>query len=81
MPPVQTSLGYMGVPTGSTGPYEAMMASINSGWSDFGVPGTALVAGTLTPAQVFGKAKKPEKVSDQGTSWSHQWVRLDTRNP
>ena len=47
------ALGYMGVLPGSTGPYEEMMDSINSGWIDFGVPGAEHVAGTTTPAQVF----------------------------
>ncbi len=43
---------------GSTGPYEEMMDSINSGWIDFGVPGAEHVPGTTTPAQVFGRARK-----------------------
>ena len=48
----------MGLPPGSTGPYEEMMDGVNSGWIDFGVAGTESVAGTTTPVQVFGKAKK-----------------------
>lgn len=48
----------MGLPAGSTGPYEEMMDGVNSGWIDFGAPGTESVAGTTTPAQVFGKARK-----------------------
>lgn len=52
------ALGYMGVPLGSTGPYEEMMDSINSGWIDFGVPGAEHVAGTTTPAEVFAQARK-----------------------
>jgi uncharacterized protein YbjT (DUF2867 family) len=52
------ALGYMGMPQGSTGPYEEMMDSINSGWIDFGVPGAEHVTGTTTPAEVFGQARK-----------------------
>lgn len=52
------ALGYMGMPPGSTGPYEEMMDGINSGWIDFGVPGAEHVAGTTTPAQVFAQARK-----------------------
>lgn len=52
------ALEYRGIPAGSTGPYEEMMDSINSGWIDFGVPGAEHVAGTTTPAQVFAQARK-----------------------
>lgn len=53
-----TALGHMGLPPGSTGPYEEMMDSINSGWIDFGVPGAEHVAGVTTPAQVFAQARR-----------------------
>ena len=53
-----TALGYMGILPGSTGPYEEMMDSINSGWIDFGVPGAEHIVGTTTPAQVFAQARK-----------------------
>jgi hypothetical protein len=33
-----------------------MLDAFNSGWIDFGVPGTEPVAGTLTPAEVFAAA-------------------------
>ncbi len=46
-----------GMPPGSTGSYEEMMDGVNSGWIDFGVPGTESVAGTTTPAQVFAAAR------------------------
>jgi uncharacterized protein YbjT (DUF2867 family) len=52
------ALGHMGVPAASMGLLEETLDSINSGWIDFGVPGTEHVAGTTTPAQVFAKAKK-----------------------
>lgn len=47
-----------GIPPGRTGPFEEMEDGFNSGWIDFGVPGTEAVAGTLTPAQVFGQAHR-----------------------
>jgi len=31
----------------------------DSGWTDFGVPGTEPVATTVTPAQVFERARSP----------------------
>ncbi len=52
------ALGYMGVPAGSTGPYEEMMDGINSGWIDFGVAGTEPVASTVTPTEFFARAKR-----------------------
>ena len=51
------AFGYMGVPQGSTGPYEEMIDSINSGWIDFGAPGAEQVGGTTTPAEVFARAR------------------------
>jgi uncharacterized protein YbjT (DUF2867 family) len=50
------TLEAMGLPPGGTGPYEEMEDAFNSGWIDFGVPGTEPVAGTTTPAQVFAQA-------------------------
>lgn len=46
----------MGMAPGTTGAYEEMQDAFNSGWIDFGVPGTEPVAGTVTPAQVFAQA-------------------------
>lgn len=48
----------MGIAPGATGPYEEMLDGLNSGWIDFGAPGTEPVAGTATPAQVFAQARK-----------------------
>ncbi len=47
-----------GLPSGSTGTFEEMMDGCNSGWIDFGVPGTESVAGTTPPAEVFAAARK-----------------------
>jgi uncharacterized protein YbjT (DUF2867 family) len=52
------SLEHQGFPPGTTGLWEEMWDGCNSGWIDFGVPGTEPVAGTVTPAQVFEKARK-----------------------
>lgn len=52
------ALKAMGLLDGKTGPWEEMQASSNSGWIDFGVTGTELVAGKTTPAQVFARANK-----------------------
>ena len=46
-----------GMPPGSTGTFEEMMDGVNSGWISFGQPGTELVAGTTTPAEVFAAAR------------------------
>ena len=43
---------------GTTGPFEEMEDAFNSGWIDFGVPGTEPVAGKVTPAQVFEQVRK-----------------------
>ena len=51
-----TALSSMGMPSGTTRPYEEMIDSINSGWIDFGVPGAERVAGTTTAAAVFARA-------------------------
>ncbi|MCY1023268.1 NmrA family NAD(P)-binding protein [Pyxidicoccus sp. MSG2] len=53
-----SSLQAMGLAPGTTGAYEEMLDGINSGWIDFGVPGTEPVAATVTPAQVFAQATK-----------------------
>ncbi|AUX24106.1 NmrA family transcriptional regulator [Sorangium cellulosum] len=47
-----------GMAPGTTGPFEEMEDSFNSGWIDFGVPGAERVAATVTPAQVFAHARK-----------------------
>ncbi len=52
------SLERQGFPPGATGLWEEMMDGFNSGWIDFGVPGTEPVAGTVTAAHVFAQAKK-----------------------
>lgn len=52
-----SALERIGMPPGSTGPFEEMVAGVNSGWIDFGVPGTEPVAATLTPAEVFRRAR------------------------
>ena len=52
------TLQAMGLPPGKTGLWEEMQDGFNSGWIDFGVPGTEAVAGTTTPAQVFAAARK-----------------------
>jgi uncharacterized protein YbjT (DUF2867 family) len=46
-----------GLPPGSTWGYEEMLDSINSGWIDFGVPGTESIPATTKPAEVFASAK------------------------
>lgn len=51
------ALEAQGFPAGNTWGFEEMNDSINSGWISFGVPGTEQVAGTLTPREVFERAK------------------------
>ena len=46
-----------GMAPGSTWGYEEMLDSVNSGWIDFGVPGTESVPATTKPAEVFALAK------------------------
>lgn len=48
----------MNLPKDKTAPWEEMQDGFNSGWIDFGVPGTKSVAGTTTPAEVFAQARK-----------------------
>ena len=52
------SLEGQGMAPGTTGPFEEMEDAFNSGWIDFGVPGTEPVAGKVTPAQVFEQVRK-----------------------
>ena len=52
------SLEAFGMAPGTTVPYEEMLDGVNSGWINFGVPGTESVAGTTTAAQVFAQASK-----------------------
>ncbi|MEM5447757.1 NmrA family NAD(P)-binding protein [Paraburkholderia guartelaensis] len=47
-----------GVPTGQTGPAEAMFDAVNAGWMDLGVAGTEHIAGTTSPRDVFAAAYK-----------------------
>jgi uncharacterized protein YbjT (DUF2867 family) len=49
------SLEAIGVAPGSSWAFEALEDSFNSGWIDFGVPGTEPVAATMTPAQFFAQ--------------------------
>jgi uncharacterized protein YbjT (DUF2867 family) len=46
-----------GLAPGTTWGYEEMLDSVNTGWIDFGVPGTESVPATTTPAEVFALAK------------------------
>ena len=55
------TLESFGLPSGRTGLYEEMMAGFNSGWIDFGVPGTEPVAGATTAAEVFAQARNAER--------------------
>ncbi|CAA9555075.1 MAG: hypothetical protein AVDCRST_MAG86-143 [uncultured Truepera sp.] len=48
----------MGLPGDKIGNWAEMQDGFNSGWIDFGVPGTQPVAGTLTPAEVFAQARR-----------------------
>ncbi len=48
----------MGLPPGRTSLYEEMMDGFNSGWIDFGVPGTERIGGTTAPVEVFKRARK-----------------------
>jgi uncharacterized protein YbjT (DUF2867 family) len=52
------SLEAQGMAPGTTGLFEEMEDALNSGWIDFGVPGTEPVAATLTPSQVFAQARR-----------------------
>ena len=51
------TLAAQGLPPGASAPFEEMVASYNSGWIAFGVPGTEPVAATLTPAQFFARTR------------------------
>ena len=52
-----------GMPAGRTNLFEEMEDAYNSGWIDFGVPGTETVAGTTTPAEVFMRARLDQRKS------------------
>ncbi len=52
------ALEQSGIPTGHTGPAEAMFEAINAGWMDLGVAGTEHVAGTTRASEVFAAARK-----------------------
>jgi uncharacterized protein YbjT (DUF2867 family) len=47
-----------GMPPAFAAPFEEMNDSINSGWIDFGAPGTEEVAGKITPREFFKKANQ-----------------------
>ena len=53
-----STLEFMGLPPGSTGPIEELNDGINSGWIDHGVIGTESIAGTTTPDEFFAAARK-----------------------
>ena len=52
------TLEHMGLVEEQIGNWEEMQDGFNSGWIHFGVPGTAAVRGTTSPAQVFAQAMK-----------------------
>jgi NAD(P)H dehydrogenase (quinone) len=54
-------LATIGLPPSKIGPWEEMQDGFNSGWIDFGVPGTEPVAATTTPLQVFARARKAQE--------------------
>lgn len=51
-------LGQMGLAGDEATNWEEMQDGFVSGWINFGRPGTEAVAGTTTPAEVFGQARK-----------------------
>lgn len=54
-----STLEAQGMPPGFIAPFTEMEDGFNSGWIDFGVPGTEPVAGTVTPARFFTQLPKP----------------------
>lgn len=52
------TLQQIGLPPGSTNPYEQMMESIGNGWIAFGQPGTEPVPATQTPEEFFAALTK-----------------------
>lgn len=46
----------MGLTPETSGPYEEMWEGVNTGWIDFGAPGSERVAATTTPAAFFAAA-------------------------
>jgi hypothetical protein len=53
-----TTIESFGIPQGSSWGYEEMLEAVNSGWIDFGVPGTESIPATTTSAQVFANAEQ-----------------------
>lgn len=51
------TISAMGVPPEKAGNWAEMQDGFNSGWIDFGRPGTEAVAGTTTPALLFAEAR------------------------
>ena len=51
-----STLEQMGIPAGSTWAYEEMAEGINSGWIDFGAPGTEPLPASTLPKEVFAEA-------------------------
>ena len=54
-------LGQMGLSGDKAANWEEMQDGFASGWIDFGRPGTETVAGTTTPAQVFGQVRQANR--------------------
>lgn len=52
------TISAMGVPPEKAGNWAEMEDGFNSGWIDFGRPGTEAVAGTTTPVRVFAQARQ-----------------------
>ena len=58
-------LEHMGLPPEKMVNWEEMQDGFNSGWIDFGRPGTEAVAGTTKPAEVFANAGQPEQAGSR----------------
>jgi uncharacterized protein YbjT (DUF2867 family) len=52
------TISAMGIPPEKAGNWAEMEDGFNSGWIDFGRPGTEAVAGTTAPARVFAQASQ-----------------------
>lgn len=55
------TLEHMGLSSDMASNWEEMQDGFNSGWIDFGRPGTENVSSTTSPAQVFAAASRREK--------------------
>ncbi|WP_437810142.1 NmrA family NAD(P)-binding protein [Sorangium sp. So ce1078] len=54
----EASLAAQGMPPGFIRPFVEMEDAYNAGWIAFGVRGTESVAGTVTPAELFARARR-----------------------